>query len=71
MLPEPTQYRGYIILPTPQRERNGEYSGGYAILKAGTVVRIRERVFPARLYLRAAIAESVQHAKLEIDFLMM
>jgi hypothetical protein len=60
-------YKGHVILPMPVCEKEGMCYGGYEISKDGTVISVRKNIFPGFFYLDAAVEDSVEHAKLEID----
>jgi hypothetical protein len=64
------EYKGHVILPKPVCENEGRCFGGYEISKDGVVIRVRENIFPGFLYPDAAVTDSIEHAKLEIDNLM-
>lgn len=64
------EYRGYVIQPLLVFETEGRYSGGYEISRYGKLVRIRENIFPGSFYRSAALTNSIEHAKLEIDSLV-
>lgn len=64
------EYKGYVIEPIPPPEDAGRYDGGYEISKDGKIVSIRKNIFPGCFYFDAAVTESIEHAKLEIDNLV-
>jgi hypothetical protein len=64
------EYRGYVIHPLLVSETEGRYESGYEISKHGKVVRTRANVFPGSFYRSAALTNSIEHAKLEIDSLV-
>lgn len=71
MRSEHTQtYRGYFITPLPPVEKDGGFYGGYEIERGGLPVSRRTELFPVTQYERAALTESIEHAKLEIDNLL-
>lgn len=63
-------YKGCVIRPMPMPESEGWYYGGYEISKDGKVIRTRQNVFPGSYYHNAAVAQSIEHAKLEVDNLV-
>ncbi|MDB5764434.1 MAG: fructosamine kinase family protein [Herminiimonas sp.] len=63
-------YKGHVILPMPACEKEGRCYGGYEISKDGEVISVRKNIFPGFFYLDAAVEDSVEHAKLEIDSLV-
>jgi hypothetical protein len=68
--PMPMDYKGYQILPKPVCEGDGLWFGGYDILKNGHTVRSRTNIFPSTFYFNAACADSIEHAKIEIENLV-
>lgn len=64
---QPVEYKGFVILPIPACDAEGRYYGGYEISKDGKVIDVREDIFPGFFYLDAAVTDSIEHAKLEID----
>jgi hypothetical protein len=60
-------YKGYQIQPITTAEDVGRYYGAYEISKDGRVVSARSNIFPGFFYRDAAVADSIEHAKLEID----
>jgi len=70
MEPGRVEYKGYVIQPLLVSEIEGRYESGYEISKHGKVVRIREHIFPGSFYRSAALTNSIEHAKLEIDSLV-
>jgi hypothetical protein len=64
------EYRGYVIEPMPAFENQGRYEGGYEISKGGKVIRVRRNIFPGSFYVAAAITDSIERAKAEIDNLV-
>jgi hypothetical protein len=61
------EYKGYTILAKPNCGTDGKWFGGYEILKNGEPVSVRSNIFPSFFYVEAACADSMEHAKLEID----
>ncbi len=64
------EYKGYSITPLPPIERDGGFYGGYEIDKDGAPVSRRTELFPVLQYESAALTESIEHAKIEIDNLL-
>lgn len=63
-------YKGYQIVPHPTSDSDGLWFSGYEILKNGLTIRQRLNIFPATFYFQAACAESIGHAKIEIENLV-
>jgi hypothetical protein len=63
-------YKGYQIVPKPVSDAEGMWIGGYEILKDGRTVSSRPNIFPRTLYFKAACADSIEHAKIEIENLV-
>ena len=64
---EQIEYKGYVIQPLPSGEEDGWYFGGYEISKDGRTVAVRRNIFPGFCYFNAALVDSIEHAKLEIE----
>ena len=64
------QYKGYAILPIAIPEGKDMYFGGYEISKNGKIVSVRKNIMPGFFYRDAALRDSVEHAKLEIENLV-
>jgi hypothetical protein len=60
-------YKGYTILARPECGTDGRWFCGYEILKGDDRVSVRNNIVPSFLYADAACADSIEHAKLEID----
>ncbi|TCS32585.1 hypothetical protein EDC30_1219 [Paucimonas lemoignei] len=67
---QPVEYKGYTILPIAIPEGEDLYFGGYEISKDGKVVRVRKKTMPGFFYRDAALTDSIEHAKLEIENLV-
>lgn len=61
------EYKGYLIQPLASPEDVGRHYGAYEITKDGKMVSARANIFPGFVYRDAALADSIEHAKLEID----
>ena len=66
---ETVEYQGYTITAAPAVDASGRWFGAYQISKDGQTIRTREHVFPGFLYFDAALNDTIEHAKLEIDYL--
>jgi hypothetical protein len=64
------EYKGYAILPMAFPEGEDMYYGGYEISKDGKIIRVRKNIRPGFFYRDAALIDSVEHAKLEIENLV-
>lgn len=64
---ETMDYKGYKIVPKPVSDAEGMWIGGYEIWKDGRTVSSRPNIFPRTLYFKAACADSIEHAKIEIE----
>lgn len=65
---EKVEYKGYTIRPLPSHESDDQWYSGYHILKDNVTVTVREHIFPAFFYEGAARTESIELAKMEIDY---
>ncbi|MEN3295355.1 MAG: hypothetical protein V7642_4608 [Burkholderiales bacterium] len=63
-------YKGYQIVPHPVCEGDGMWIAGYEILKDGRTISNRLNIFPRSLYFKAACADSIGQAKIEIENLV-
>jgi hypothetical protein len=63
------EYKGYTIVAAPAVDASGRWFGAYRISKDGQTIRTREHIFPGFLYFDAALNDTIEHAKLEIDYL--
>lgn len=63
----PVEYKGCVILPMATRQSEDWHNGAYEIWKDGELVRFRINLFPGSFYRSAAVAQSIEDAKLEID----
>jgi hypothetical protein len=63
-------YKGYQIVPQPTCDFDGLWFSGYEILKNGMTIRQRMNIYPTTFYFQAACAESIGHAKIEIENLV-
>lgn len=70
MCDQTMEYKGYQIVPKPTCEGDGTWIGGYDILKDGRIVSSRRNIFPRTRYFKAACADSIEHAKIEIENLV-
>lgn len=69
---EPVKYKGYTIFPAPSQNTGCSiWYAGYEITKDGSPVSIRKHIFPGFLYSDAALTDSIEHAKMEIDNIVM
>jgi len=69
------EYKGCVILPittstTFETDSESMYRGGYEISKDGKTLRVRRNLFPKFFYIDAAVTDSIEYAKLEIDNLV-
>ncbi len=64
------EYKGYTILPAAIPEGEDMYFGGYEISKDGKIVSVRKNIMPGFFYRDAALIDSIEHAKLEIENLV-
>ncbi|WP_194726908.1 hypothetical protein [Noviherbaspirillum malthae] len=64
------EYKGYGIRPIAVPQGEDMYFGGYEISKDGKVVSVRKNIMPGFFYRDAALIDSVEHAKLEIENLV-
>ncbi|WP_088710437.1 hypothetical protein [Noviherbaspirillum denitrificans] len=64
------EYKGYAIRPIAIPEGEDMYFGGYEISKDGKLVSERKNIMPGFFYRDAALIDSVEHAKLEIENLV-
>jgi hypothetical protein len=64
---QPVEYKGYTIFPVPSRGADGKWYSGYRLDKGGAAFNARDNIFPGFLYYESACADSVEHAKIQID----
>lgn len=64
---EQITYKGYVIVPLPSQGAGEQWHSGYEIRKDGVPVRVRHNLDPGVYYSDAALHESIERAKLEID----
>jgi hypothetical protein len=69
MQDETIEYKGFTIAAAPTVDASGRWFGAYRISRDGQSIRIREHIFPGFLYFDASFNDSIEHAKLEIDYL--
>lgn len=63
-------YKGFTILPKPTRGNDGKWYGGYDIQKDALPVSTRTYIFPGFLFESPAAEDSIEHAKTEVDNLI-
>lgn len=60
-------YKGYVIVPLPSQGAGEQWHSGYEIRKGEVPIRVRRNLDPGMYYSDAALNESIERAKLEID----
>jgi hypothetical protein len=65
---ERVEYKGYVIVAAPVIGAGECWYSGYQIMKNGRTVSARDHIFPGFFYFDPALTNSIEYAKMEIDY---